>query len=535
MKKLITGAVASLALLFGFASCSGDLHDNDVQPLYIVGSGFEGATWDLEGSGDIAKATLANADGSAQKYALKATASKAEVKFATARSWSKDIAGDDKNDVVIGIGDDYTKLHSRESEGLPNTKNVIINDLTPGNTYNLDIKFDPISFATSVKISGDAAKMPVLNLVISGKSVNFPEKDKDGNENVYTMLRAGSVYSYEFISKDTENISLHFESDMGATLLGAPEKKDNPYEIDSKTGNPKESYFLKIASKSDYYEIKTNTNEKDEVSYERVFNENSVKKIVNELNTSIAVKKNGKYKFSIDVSNGINNAIYNFEEKKMLETASINGNWKYPENFYEQKGSSYQFFAENENLLFTVNRAEGDSELAWGNATIKVDGDAKELSYFDNGNATPVKVEGLKTGTCYKITISEDTDNFVLTAEIKKVSLANLENYLLAGNMNGWPSNMDDSNKLTKNGDGTYSVEFVASAETVECKIHKDGDWNTDCWTLNGVQSVNETKDWHVSGLGENNSTIKGLVSGNSYKMVITPDYGKISVKVISK
>ena len=37
MKKLITGAVAALALLFGFASCSGDLHDSVVSNLYAEG------------------------------------------------------------------------------------------------------------------------------------------------------------------------------------------------------------------------------------------------------------------------------------------------------------------------------------------------------------------------------------------------------------------------------------------------------------------------------------------------------------------
>ena len=46
MKKLITGAVAALALLFGFASCSGDLHD-DVAPdtMYIIGA-LQSSTWD---------------------------------------------------------------------------------------------------------------------------------------------------------------------------------------------------------------------------------------------------------------------------------------------------------------------------------------------------------------------------------------------------------------------------------------------------------------------------------------------------------
>lgn len=46
MKKLIISTLAAAALLFGFASCSGDLHD-DVAPeeLYIIGA-LKSSTWD---------------------------------------------------------------------------------------------------------------------------------------------------------------------------------------------------------------------------------------------------------------------------------------------------------------------------------------------------------------------------------------------------------------------------------------------------------------------------------------------------------
>ena len=46
MKKLIISAIAAVSLLFGFASCSGDLHD-DVAPeeLYIIGK-LKSSDWD---------------------------------------------------------------------------------------------------------------------------------------------------------------------------------------------------------------------------------------------------------------------------------------------------------------------------------------------------------------------------------------------------------------------------------------------------------------------------------------------------------
>ncbi len=63
MKKLITGALAALALLFGFASCSGDLHDEEMpkhEPVTI-----DGAAWyvyDLTVFGDN--------DGASGKFIL---------------------------------------------------------------------------------------------------------------------------------------------------------------------------------------------------------------------------------------------------------------------------------------------------------------------------------------------------------------------------------------------------------------------------------------------------------------------------------
>ena len=58
MKKLITGAVAALALLFGFASCSGDLHDDEALQLpYIIGDMNDAGT-DMLVNGNISTYTF---------------------------------------------------------------------------------------------------------------------------------------------------------------------------------------------------------------------------------------------------------------------------------------------------------------------------------------------------------------------------------------------------------------------------------------------------------------------------------------------
>ena len=50
MKKLIISAIAAVSLLFGFASCSGDLHDADGLKLdgYVLSGGWNGWTGDLK-------------------------------------------------------------------------------------------------------------------------------------------------------------------------------------------------------------------------------------------------------------------------------------------------------------------------------------------------------------------------------------------------------------------------------------------------------------------------------------------------------
>ena len=52
MKKLIISAIAAASLLFGFASCSGDLHDAEYTPIkldgYVLSGGWNGWTGDLK-------------------------------------------------------------------------------------------------------------------------------------------------------------------------------------------------------------------------------------------------------------------------------------------------------------------------------------------------------------------------------------------------------------------------------------------------------------------------------------------------------
>lgn len=97
MKKLIISTLAAAALLFGFASCSGDLHDDEKNPIdlsggyYLVGSMT--GNWTNEATTVVAFQETETAGS----YDVPFSADAAEVAFAfipTPGSWAGQIGGD---------------------------------------------------------------------------------------------------------------------------------------------------------------------------------------------------------------------------------------------------------------------------------------------------------------------------------------------------------------------------------------------------------------------------------------------------------
>ena len=115
MKKLITGAVAALALLFGFASCSGDLHDDEKNPIdlsggyYLVGSMTE--NWKNTAETVVAFEETETAGA----YNVPFSADAAEIAFAfipTPGSWAGQIGGDK---MVAGTLPTGAKFESKDN------------------------------------------------------------------------------------------------------------------------------------------------------------------------------------------------------------------------------------------------------------------------------------------------------------------------------------------------------------------------------------------------------------------------------------
>ncbi len=510
MKKLITGAVASLALLFGFASCSGDLHDNDVQPLGIVGLTNDAGN-------HVVPMTLDNADGSEQSLKITfkdgfeligadgktykltddfanswrsgngngpLTASRFKVIPPSAISsdgsptWSDDygsLNGDEPQYLTAGA--DYSKIGRRGDKGVSgNPKHIVFDGVIAGETYTLRAKYNAVSGSLELKLDGKSSDPAEVRLTAGDNSKNFPAKDKDGKDVTYKMEKAGSAYTYTFIAKADEALNLSFENDLAGTLL-----KDQP----------------------------------------------------------LTTVKNVEYKITVDVSKGISNPTVKSEVVDMLKDATVNANWKYADAAFAEKitNDSYQFFAGREEIDFTVLRHDGGVWGKYNVGTFNIDSDAVELAYStakDAAKATTVKVKGLNVGTWYKVVLEKNNDDFTLKAKVVTVPLADLTGKKFKGAFDGWDEANDYKGfDLTKQSDGTWTVDFTvtkAQEDSYDFGIYGDGD---DKWCYG--EEIKVDGEYHEIGYAGNNCKMVGVTSGKTYTFIVKPGYGKIEAKIVEK
>lgn len=507
MKKLITGAVATLALLFGFASCSGDLHDNDVLPLTIVGI-------TADAGNHVIPMTLDKADGSEQsltftlkdgfeltardgkKYKLSSDPKDSwrgsdpltalhfkvipgdAVKADGTPDWTMDFASLNKEDPqYITAGEDFQKVGKRGDANVSgDPKHLILDGAIEGEEYVLRAKYNAAAGTLELKLDGTKNDPAGVKFIFADVYKNFPKKDAAGKDLSYSMARAGKIYTYQFVSIADETISFDVTNDMQG----------------------------KLGSKS------------------------------------LTVKTNVEYKIAVDISDGISNAKISTEVVDMLKDATVNANWKYADaaSAYAEKitNDSYQFFAEREEIDFTVLRHDGG---VWGKhnvGTFNIDSDAVELAYStakDAAKATTVKVKGLAVGTCYKVVLEKNNDDFTLKAKVVTVPLADLTGKKFKGAFDGW----DEANRwigfdFTKQSDGTWTVDFTvtkAQEDSYEFGIYGNGD---DKWATGEVKADGE---YHEIGYAGLNAKMSGVTSGKTYTFIVKPGYGKIEAKIVEK
>ena len=508
MKKLITGAVATLALLFGFASCSGDLHDNDVLPLTIVGI-------TADAGNHVIPMTLDKADGSEQsltftlkdgfeltardgkKYKLSSDPKDSwrgsdpltalhfkvipgdAVKADGTPDWTMDFASLNKEDPqYIKAGEDFQKVGKRGDANVSgDPKHLILDGAIEGEEYVLRAKYNAAAGTLELKLDGRKNDPAGVKFIFADDYKNFPKKDDAEKDLSYSMARAGKNYTYQFVSIADETISFDVTNDMQGNL----------------------------GSKS------------------------------------LTVKTNVEYKIAVDISDGISNAKISTEVVDMLKDATVNANWKYADaaSAYAEKitSDSYQFFAEREEIDFTVLRHDGG---VWGKhnvGTFNIDSDAVELAYStakDAAKATTVKVKGLNVGTCYKVVLEKNNDDFTLKAKVVTVPLADLTGKKFKGAFDGWgEANGWKGFDFTKQSDGTWTVDFTvtkAQEDSYEFGIYGNGD---DKWCHE--EEIKADGEYHEIGYAGKNCKMSGVTSGKTYTFIVKPGYGKIEAKIVEK
>ena len=137
MKKLITGAVAALALLFGFASCSGDLHDDEKNPIDLSGGYYLVGSMTGSWTNNATTVVAFQETETAGSYDVPFSADAAEVAFAfipTPGSWAGQIGGDK---MVAGTLPSGAKFESKDNGN--GGENGTISGLEADGKYKLTV------------------------------------------------------------------------------------------------------------------------------------------------------------------------------------------------------------------------------------------------------------------------------------------------------------------------------------------------------------------------------------------------------------
>lgn len=512
MKKIISFFAAS-ALALGLIGCSGDLHENDILPLAIVGM-------TADAGNHVIPMTLDKPDGSEQslkitlidgfeltgangiKYKIKDDPTDSwraagesitslhfkvipgvNVKADGSPDWTMDFASLNKEDPqYITAGEDYQKVGKRGDANVSgDPKHLIFDGCIAGETYVLRAKYNAAAGTLSLKLDGEKNDPAGVKFVFAATDYKtFPAKDKDNKDLSYSMSKAGSTYTYQFIAKADETLSFHLTNAMAGTLGGT------------------------LSTTASYLTVNEAT----------------------PTNMSLAVKKNVEYKITVDVSKGIAKATIKYEIVDMLKDAKINANWIYADNSYTEKieKDAYQFIARREEIDFTVVRHDGS---VWGpeqGTSVGIDSDSVLLK-LDSENS--LKVKNLKVGSWYKIILEKDNDAFTLSAKVIPVPLADFTGMEFKGAFNGW----NPAYYLTKQSDGSWTVDFEVTAETGDFQFGifgAEGKWCHE-------ESITVGNDFTKVEYNGGNAIMKGAEKGKSYTLIAKPGYGSIEVKIIEK
>ena len=537
MKKIVLSTIAATALLFGITSCSGDLHENAIQPLCITGlCGTEVVPMNLDsadGSEQSLKFTvkedsvikgldgkdkaLKDGWGGLSSIQFKIVPS-TELKENREPNWKVDWGGaTDSGNIFVKPGaDEYTALLMRGDPGTTaaGPSNVQIDGAAMNEEYTIRVKYS--GNKVSVKIDGFSEDPTEMKINIVGDSKNFPAKDENGKDLTYKMSKAGKVYTYQFISVADETLEFNLSNPMCGTFY-ASSTKDGELDLES-------------AGKK---------------------------------NLSYDVKKNFEYKITVDLSKSVIKPTINVEIVSLLKNAAVSADWIYDNDPYEKDAksdnpnngvASVVFQYTQKNLEFIVQRIKGDNKLAWGGKDIVItttdDKEYTELSYYDDGKAEPVTFKGLTENNFYLLQVKNEAGSFKLSTRVLNAPVEETV-YLIGGFGSDAIYKADGETKTDefdiKWGTPAHKVELTDGKATVIYTYNGDGwggsDGELNFKFLNNLEEKLEYcggeddvgKECSLILAGSGNFKMKNLVKGKKYKITIEsiPAYIKVTFEEV--
>lgn len=219
MKKLIISAIAAVSLLFGFASCSNDLHDvedspyvNNSNAIYILGGISKSTMKDKEGA-EITGTTFA--DTTAYKVALENGTFEFNFTYHGEDSWS---AGDGKTAFAIvadatsnwdaankmrwGTDSNGVAVGSEASLKGPTQDNAKITGLSAGTEYN--VKGSITASGGTIKVTQGLSGVPfeLLWLNDNGGATSATSITAVNSYTfTYDIIPASEAKTYKFVAR----------------------------------------------------------------------------------------------------------------------------------------------------------------------------------------------------------------------------------------------------------------------------------------------------------------------------------------------
>lgn len=494
MKKILS-VFAATALLFGFASCSSDLHDDSIKPLYI------------EGAMATTRTAITMIDDTTQEYEFTYNSNMSKewgspiagVAFKlikSASAWTDDFGGKQDEPIYLNINDDFVTLEARSGSNT-NPGNVVIDNLIPAETYKLIVDYDAANKIVKVKVTGPAIDFPTLRI-----------ETKDGQS--LSMVREGTTYKYVFTP--TEDGKIEYYVTNGYLYYSTENTIDGEVAgVDVETETPSWTTFNYTAGKEYVLQVSTAYDKGSAVTMYAGIND-----------TTILAKA--------DVIGGWDG----FAAGHKLEKVS--------EDTYQ-----IDFTASASTFEFAVREKAGSWNPRWfggipegkGNPAtptlmddVEVGGAAISAVYYEKDpglDGKNIVIKGLSKDSIYTIVIQikdASKKEIAVSCKLKQAVVAqmpNITDYWLHSNVYSSSWDKDANGEYPKfvatANPNEYTCEFKPYSDSLEFGLSK-GDafgWVAGCGFV--INALDTTVNGSVSSGG--NSTITGLTAGSSYILTI--------------